>query len=57
MGYYVGFASSGVWAMAGQWFLVDRTTCLWVRMCPFWVYSDSGNYLLKIFILTKGHDR
>ena len=57
MGSSVGFASFGVRALVGRWVLVDRTPCSWVRMCPFWVSSDSGKYLLTFFILTRGHDR
>ena len=54
---FVGFASSGVWALAGQWVLVEWTPCLWLHMCPVWVSSDSGKNLLAFFTCTRGHDR
>ena len=57
MGSSVGFSSSGVWALAGRWFLVDRTTCIWVRMCTFWVSSDFGKNLLTFLTFIRGHDR
>ena len=57
MGSSIGFASSVFWALVGRWFLVDCTPCRWVRMCPFWVSSDSRKCLLTFFILTKGQDR
>ena len=57
MGSSVGFVSSGVWALAGKWFLVDQTPCIWVRMCPFWVSSDSEKNFLTFFTFTRGHDR
>ena len=56
MGYSVGFASSGVWDLVGRCFLVDCTPCLWVRMCPFWVSSDSRKNLLTLFTFIRGHD-
>ena len=56
MGYSVVFASSGVWYLAGRWFLVDNIPCLWVRMCPFGVSSESGNNLLNFFTFTMGQN-
>ena len=60
MDYSVGFDSSGVWALAGLCFFVDRTPFLWVLMCPYRVSSDSGKNLLTFLHLpgaTIGNSR
>ena len=57
MGVCTGVASSEVRDLVDGWVLVDHTPCQLVRMCPFWVSSDSGKSLLTFLILTRGHDR
>ena len=37
--------------------LVDCTPWSFMRMRPFWVYSDSGKKLFTFFTLMRGHVR
>ena len=53
----VGIAGVVGESVRGGFFLVERTPRCKLRICPFWVSSYSGKFLLKFLTVMRVHVR